>query len=146
MTTIYEWYGWPKKVAVNCSRCECIADLNNPKQVTKMVGPSTRPLKKEYTDFFTGHISCLNCGLSKEETMQWPIDAYYSGDVKGQILWAWNKAHAEAIREFVLSTSRNYKQYNYSASLYHLPEHFKLSKNRDACLKTLDRMISRKGK
>ena len=146
MTTIQQWYGWPDIVTVNCTRCEKKAELNNPKQVSKMVGPSTRPLNKVFTDQVSGHLSCLQCGLSKVDKVQWPVDAFYSGDVKGHILWAWNKEHAETIKEFILSISRNYRQFKYSSSLYHLPEHFKLSKNRDACIKTLDRMISRKEK
>ena len=146
MTTIQQWNGWPDKVSVNCTRCGNKAVLNNPKQVSEMVGPSTRPLSKVFTDHVSGHLSCLQCGLSKVEKVQWPVDAFYSSDVKGHVLWAWDKEHAETIKEFILSISRDYRQFKYSSSLYHLPEHFKLSKNRDACLKTLDRMISRKNK
>ena len=94
---LQEWYGWPSKVSVNCTRCGNKAELNNLKQVSKMVGPSTRPLNKVFTDQVSGHLSCLQCGLSKVDKVQWPLGAFYRDDVKRQILWAWNKEHAETI-------------------------------------------------
>lgn len=146
MTTINQWFGWPDKISVNCPNYDSKVDVKDLKQITKRVGPSTRPKKKEYTDYFNANVSCLNCGFIKQEKFQWPVDAFYQGDVKGKILWAWNLEHAEVIKEFVSSTSRYFRKYKFSSALYHLPEHFKLSKNRDACLKTLDRMILRKDK
>jgi len=138
---IYDWYGWPNAVTIHCPECGSKASLKNPKQHIEMVGPSTRPLKRKYTDFADGHISCLNCGLIKEIRIEWPVDAYYQGDVKGKLLWAWNKEHAIAIRNFIDSMERVYLGVRYSSALYHLPEHFEPAKNKGACLKALERMI-----
>ena len=146
MTTINQWYGWPEKVSVNCPTCGSKADVTGVEQIIKRVGPSTRPKEKQYTDDFNANVSCLNCGLIRQETFQWPVDAFYHDDVKGKVIWAWNLEHAEVIKEFISSTSRYFRKYKFSSALYHLPEHFKLSKNRDACLKTLDRMITKKDK
>ncbi len=143
MTTINQWLGWPDKISVNCPMCGSKADVIDLKQIIIRIGPSTRPKEKQYTDYFNANVSCLNCGLTKQKKFQWPVDAYYQGNVKGKVLWAWNLEHAKVINEFISSTSRYYRKYKFSSSLYHLPEHFKLSKNRGACLKTLDRMITR---
>ena len=143
MTTIYQWYGWPQKVIVNCLQCQSAALVTNHEQIVNRVGPSTRPKKKVYTDFLQGDASCLKCGYLKREKFQWPVDAFYCGEVKGKVLWAWNFEHVKAIKDFISSIDRNYKKYQYPSSLYHLPEHFKLSKNKEACLKALNKMIKK---
>ncbi len=143
MTTIYQRYGWPDKLAVNCNCCGKFADLNSPSQIKKNIKRPFRPLKKIVTDFFSGQISCLHCGLTTTVTLQWPVDAFYQGNVKGKTLWAWNLEHAQAIKAFILSVDRNYRDSKYSSALYHLPDHFKRSKNRDACVKILDKMIAK---
>lgn len=143
MTTIYQWYSWPQSIAVNCSRCGKYADLSNP---TRCIKKNKEPLKTQKnipTNYFSGRISCLHCGLTGMVTLQWPVDAFYSGNVRGKTLWAWNLEHAQSIKAFILSIDRNYKKYQYSSALYHLPDHFKLAKNRGACYKTLDKMITK---
>ncbi len=143
MTFIYDWYGWPNSVSVYCPKCKSKVELSGPMQVIELVGPSTRPLTREYTDFVEGKISCLQCGYVNKTRIEWPVDAFYRGEVKGKLLWAWNKEHLIAIRDFIESADRNYRGVKYSSALYHLPEHFKISKNKDACLKTLNKMITK---
>ncbi len=143
MATLSRLYGWPNSVSIHCLQCKSKASLTKPQQVIEMVGPSTQPLTRMYTDFVEGSLSCLSCGLVRTERIQWPVDAFYQGDVKGNLICAWDKYHAIALRDYVFSTERDIQNHRYSRALYHLPEFFKRSKNRTACVKTLEKMISK---
>ena len=48
--------------------------------------------------------------------------------------------------EYIKSYDR--KEFNhsgYATSLFHLPEHFKLAKNRDASIKAIEKVINKRG-
>jgi hypothetical protein len=141
MTYIYQWNGWPKVVNVICPQCGSNATFANPKQIIELKRSKTTPPIKVYTDRHEGYLSCLSCGLTKHHEINWPIDAYFKIEVKGNVLWAWDREHVVAIRNYIESKDRVRKPSKYLASLYHIPAVFKLAKNREACVKSLNDLL-----
>ncbi len=141
MTYIYEWFGWPDIVDVICPQCGKKTAFAGSKQVVKKQYNQGQPVTRLFTDKRTGYVSCLSCGLTKVKTIQWPQDAYYKINVRGNVLWAWNEEHAKDIRDYLNSTSRVRRNFTYVASLYHIPEIFKLAKNRKKCVLGLNKII-----
>jgi hypothetical protein len=141
MTYIYQWNAWPKEVSVVCPQCGGSATFKNPKQIFELRRSKTTPPIKVQTNRHEGYLSCLSCGLTKNHEITWPIDAYFITKVKGKVLWAWDREHVVAIRDYIQSNDRVRKPSKYFASLYHIPEVFKLAKNRNACVKSLNDLL-----
>lgn len=134
MTHVYQWFALPAELVVRCAACGGRAVLSR-------ADPRERdaPLR--------GRLACHSCGRTQASALlSWPEDAYYQGEVKGQLLWAWSEAHVRAIRAFVASTTRNPADHpGFVAALHHLPTHFLRASNRPATLKALDRMLGAEG-
>lgn len=141
MTYIYEWFGWPNIVEIKCPECGSKADFVGPKQVVKKIYNQGQPPTRILTGKRTGKVSCLSCGLVKQHFIEWPRDAYYSLSVRNKVLWAWNRQHAIDIRDYLESTERVEKLYQYAASLYHIPEIFKIAKNRSKCVDGINKLL-----
>ena len=94
---------------------------------------------------FKCKLSCISCGFNSIQLINWPEDAYWKCDVKGKILWAWSLEHREVLLDYIQSSERNKKAYHgYLAALLHLPTHFKLAKNQEAVIKSLNKLIIEK--
>ena len=46
-------------------------------------------------------IKCTKCHLVATHEVVWPSDAYFSWNIRGELLWAWSADHARAILAFV---------------------------------------------
>ena len=141
MTVIYDWFSFPRQFSVKCPRCdkECRgSEVPNIKNGTRYK-PEGIPEK------FECRISCTNCGYQNETAISWPSEAYWTFEIKGKILWAWSVEHAKVILEYIRSGNRQEFQFQsgYAASLYHLPEYFKLAKNREATIKAIENGINK---
>lgn len=141
MTTCYQWFSFPEEFSVVCPRCsrECSSSqLHNTKQTLRY---ELEALPK----LFECHLSCLSCGFNAKKLINWPDDAYWKCDVKGETLWAWSLDHTKVLLDYIKSWQRNDKAYpGYFVALLHLPTHFKLAKNREAAIKSLSQLINKK--
>jgi hypothetical protein len=89
---------------------------------------------------------CSSCGYRKKHRLQFPEDAYYKTEIRGQILWAWNRDQLEALRIYIASTNRKFTGVaaTHFWFLRHIPKHFLLVKHRTEALKKLDRLLAPK--
>lgn len=92
----YRFYPLPSVADVRCpkcrSRCEfCIT----PAKDEQPGGYSMVPLPIEGTVLGKG--ACTRCGNSFS-AIQWPEDAYFSVEVPGGTVWAWNTTYLTALR------------------------------------------------
>jgi hypothetical protein len=86
-----------------------------------------------------GIVNCPSCGLRRRHLLRWPQDAAYQVDVRGEVLWAWSRAHLIAIRDYVALDHRIEKRDG--VPIGKLPSHFLLAKNRAAVVKEIDRRL-----
>jgi len=99
------------------------------------------------------HLHCATCGLVVREPVSWmripgalTLDPYFGcklwliGDVKGDVFWAYNRAHLSFIRDYVAATVRVRKPHANGSLASRLPAFLLAKKNRSAVLKEIDRM------
>ena len=139
MTTCYEWFSFPNKFSVKCPECESESMCSNApivKEVKRGGGIHHELIDAPGT--FDGDLFCHRCGLNRRETIHWPQDAYWLFDVRGKVLWAWSREHAEILLDFIESKNRKKSRYRgYISSLLHLPKFFQKAKNRGIVSKVI---------
>jgi hypothetical protein len=131
MTTVYQWFSLPTRISIRCPACSGEATLERRELVH-----NRSPIE--------GRLTCRHCHATREGVVvEWPEDAFFQCDVRGQQLWAWSEQHARAIRDYVQSSRRDPKAYpGFFAALMHLPRHFVVAKNRTATVKALDKLLA----
>ena len=75
-----------------------------------------------------GAVKCIHCLSRRKHRLQWPQDAYYHIEYKGNILWAPSQSSFQSIHDYIASTDRDRFKYGHYYHLLHLPQHF-LTKN-----------------
>lgn len=143
MTYIYEWFSFPDTFSVICPNCEkesncseiCISKTYNGRKQFYKSGKNS-----EKKGEFLVKINCIHCGYTNEKQVSWPKDAYWTFDIKGEILWAWSKEHSEVILEYIVSKDRE-QLGRHGSSLFHIPKHFKLAKNRDTVVRKIEKRL-----
>ena len=86
-----------------------------------------------------GLVQCQNCYANSKHTLHWPIDAYWQWEIRGELLWAWDKAHAQMILDHVRKKTRPSRSSNY---LRYIPSHFLSSKVRELVVRKLERGVN----
>ena len=90
-----------------------------------------------------GTILCPSCHLKKKGELRWPKQAFYQCDIRGRKLWAWNRAHTVALRDFVITPHRMNPAYErpIQSFLKTVPTHFLSARCRKLVLKRLERLL-----
>jgi hypothetical protein len=81
-----------------------------------------------------GIVQCGSCQISQNKELDWPDDAFWKWEVRGKVLWAWDRKHAEYIREYIASKDRPSR---YNPVIRYIPSHFLSAKNRESALKAM---------
>lgn len=89
-----------------------------------------------------GAFRCSKCAATRRHVLDWPKDAFFSCDVRGEVLWAWNHEQAVALRDYVKSTHRDRHAHGAHAFLLHVPATFLDAKRRETIVKKLDRLLA----
>ncbi len=55
----------------------------------------------------TGVMKCTDCHRVAVHALQWPTDAYYQWNIRGHILWAWSREHAQVLLDYLGGTERD---------------------------------------
>ena len=71
------------------------------------------------------------------------LPLWLRGDVKGQALWAYNRAHLNDMKRYVASKLRERLLTGHNTMVERLPQFIKEAKNREAVLKALEKMERR---
>lgn len=100
--------------------------------------------RKSYRHQEIGGCSCLSCGFNGKHTLQWPGDAFFACLVRGQLLWALNREHCVAVRDYLAADDRDefLRQSPHAVALRHIPGHFLLARNRDDAVTQLNRVLA----
>lgn len=88
-----------------------------------------------------GSLVCTACAFRRRHELQWPADAYFRIEYRGEVLWAFHRESAVDLRTFVASPSRQPKKLRWASFLLHVPTVFLTAKARPTVLKRLDRML-----
>ncbi len=84
---------------------------------------------------------CNSCGKRNKSDLNWPQDAFYQCQIKGNILWAFNEECLTELRDFIQSNSRNIKEYSYQSFVLHIPSIFLDRKNRKRTVDKLNKLL-----
>jgi DNA-directed RNA polymerase subunit RPC12/RpoP len=71
------------------------------------------------------------------------LPLWLQGDVKGQTLWAYNRSHLNDIKRYVASQLRERNLAGHNTMVERLPQFIKAGKNREAVLKTIEKLERR---
>lgn len=96
--------------------------------------------KPGYPVLTNGLIQCGHCHFNRKHKLDWPADAYWSWEVRGELLWAWDERHAFIILEFVKQTTS--RPSRHSPRLRHIPAHFFSAKVRDLVVQKMERSLN----
>ena len=88
-----------------------------------------------------GVLACSGCATRKKHKLIWPNEAYYQIQLGNGVLWAWNRAHFIAMRDF-LSSPNLHAPKGFGYFLKHIPKQFLLKRNRDRAVKHIERLLS----
>lgn len=140
MTSVFDWFSFPNSFSVVCPECgnEALG-----KDIRKDIPVINGTAFMKFTPGKTrGHfkcdISCLSCGFTGVKMIQWPEDAFWKFNIRGRLLWAWSKEHSAEMLDYLRSSDREVFRYKYFVALLHIPEHFKLAKNRPIVIKKVE--------
>jgi len=110
----------------------------------------TQPTKEP---FESAVVKCEACKREKEYSIKWyrfkedkPTDPYFGlelwlqTNIKGKILWAYNKDHLNYLRDYVAAKLREDNGRHKYSMITNLPHWVKSSKNRDIIVKKLNKL------
>ena len=86
-----------------------------------------------------GLVQCSYCHTNKKHKLNWPYDAYWQWDIRGELLWAWDRDHAKEILVYVKETVRPSR---HSYTLRYIPSHFLSSKVRDLVVQKMEKSLN----
>ncbi len=110
------------------------------------------------TSFNIPDIICPKCNQKNTISVQWEIDVFngrpidpfngetlwYVDDIKGNEIWAYNLEHLVYLKNYFSSQIRERgKDAGKYSILTNLPKWMKLKKNRDAVIRSLDRLMKK---
>lgn len=107
--------------------------------------PWSHPANRQY-DWGKGELwgicVCPTCGYHNKHLLDWPNDAYYAVEVRNNILWAWNREYAVAVRRY-LATPECDPVYTPGINyfLIHIPKMFRMKRNRELARKKLEHLL-----
>jgi len=100
-------------------------------------GPSN---DQGYPLLHRGVVECSNCRTPIIHTLAWPEDAWWQWSIRGKMLWAWDRTHAEQILEYVRATDRPPR--STSGPIGSIPTHFLSAKVRETVVKAVERTLA----
>jgi hypothetical protein len=87
---------------------------------------------------FLGVALCSKCHAQYAYEVSWPADAYYQWEIRGHILWAYNREHTRVLLDFIESKERDPGRFpGYAKSLTKLPTEFITAKVREDIVKAI---------
>ena len=86
-----------------------------------------------------GLVRCSHCHINTKHRLNWPQDAYWQWNIRGELLWAWDKNNAFEILAFIKATQRPTRKYT---SLRYIPSHFLSAKVRELVVNKMQKSLS----
>jgi DNA-directed RNA polymerase subunit RPC12/RpoP len=146
----YRLYPLPTTADVRCPKCRSRrAFFLTPRELfakdEQSGGYRVLPLPIEGT--LSGAGACTTCGNSFS-LIRWPEDAYFSADVRGGTVWAWNTTYLLALRARIAGNRVLERQLALSNGalpyfLSRIPKQAVVKHNRERLLRTIDDWLRR---
>jgi len=86
-----------------------------------------------------GLVQCSHCHSNRKHKLNWPDDAFWQWEIRGELLWAWDKRHARIILDYIKATLRPSRR---SYSLRYIPSHFLSASVRDVIVRKMESSIN----
>lgn len=129
----HRWGGW-----IVIERFPSEIHWKAPSESSRYVRGGGDPGQGGYPLRTKGLVRCTHCHANQMHRLNWPSDAYWQWEIRGQLLWAWDKEHAQQILDFIRQTARPARR---STRLKHIPAHFLSAKVRDLVVRKIERSI-----
>ena len=84
-----------------------------------------------------GTIVCERCGIRRKHTLNWPEEAFFQIDYKGNVLWAFDRQSTAELIDYIGSSHRKADQYSYWPFLMKIPSIFLSSHARQTVIARL---------
>lgn len=97
------------------------------------------------TDNRDGQVGCTACGHAASHTLDWPGQAWFQVEYRGQVLWAKDRAMMTEIRRFIAAgADRNAigKTSEWWRYLLRIPSIFLSARARDPILRKIDKRLA----
>lgn len=141
----YQLYPLPSVADVRCPKCRarCHFGVTARESFAKdEQSGGYRLLSLPIEGCLSGEGICANCSNSFT-TVRWPEDAYFSVNVHGGIVWAWNKSYLAALRARIAGDKLQQRQLALSDGslpyfLARIPKHAIVKRNRERLLRVLE--------
>jgi len=91
--------------------------------------------EERYPLLTNGLVLCSNCHANGKHKLAWPSDAYWQWEIRGRVLWACDRRHAELILKVIRQGIRPPR---YSPWLRHIPSHFLSAKVRSEVVRKIE--------
>ena len=92
-----------------------------------------------------GTIVCAQCGLRRKHVLEWPGNAWFQIDYRGQVLWAFERSSMVALTNFIASKDRQKAGRPWAGFLMKIPSLFLEAKAREAILRKLRARLGMQG-
>ncbi|RKR00049.1 hypothetical protein [Maricaulis maris] len=94
-------------------------------------------------DNWDGQVRCSACGHAAKHALDWPSDAWFKLDHRGETLWAKDAAMLAEIRRFIAAGAERQaikKTSSHARYLVRIPAIFLKASDREALLRKIDRL------
>ena len=144
MTEIYDRKGIAPKLALACPQCGGEA------RFVSLYGDMPLPVmladKQTGTRLsWAGRLTCLGCGLNGRHEVDWPREAFFQLDYRGETLWAFDRAMMDDILAYLTAgVDRDAVRRNsaYAGRLMHLPKAFLTAKARETLVAKIEALLA----
>lgn len=134
----YNWKQIPDCMDVKCPKCGALARFTR----TVKDPPAYTRRRHSVCRQYEGKIICVDCGYAKNDSINWPNDAYYQLEYRGLLIWAWNRQYLRVLEYWVSSKFRKEDELpRYVYFLACLPRGIVLAKNRPGILREIRKML-----
>lgn len=89
-----------------------------------------------------GVVRCSFCLSKLKYQLNWPQDAYYQIEYKGQVLWAFHRDAFVSMYDYIQSKLRDRKKSGHIIYLLHIPSHFLTQHARAEIIKKMYRVLT----
>lgn len=112
-----------------------------PKGSTEQYLTSDPDDARGYPLLHRGVVDCRSCKAPFVHVLAWPEDAWWQWSIRGQVLWARDRAHAEEVLAYVRATDRPPRPT--SGPLGSIPSRFLSAKVRGTVVRAIERSLAR---
>lgn len=98
--------------------------------------------RSERFGFMLGGYACHSCHVVLRHELEWPHDAFYQVDYRGDTLWAFHRESAVSLLEYLSATQRDASRHSWSSMLMKVPKQFQVASAREPLVKKLGAMLA----